>query len=352
MKSSRLNTVRTVLVVVLAAATVLLISAPGDGLRAVRSVGAAGQATARGAVMHYGVRSGTIRWSNGTMQNATGTWQGPPERVYGPFQVTASHGNTLYYWYVRGIAGAKPADEKTMVLATDNWRFQTTSYDRTTDTISFPNGLGQTTRRQGTPVWGVVAVQAPSISEQASDPASIRQHPASADSGAADGSTWTMNRTYKPNRDWVARTVELRFGSNTREVTGEPTGANSDAVGRVWEGVSNPGAEDPTVTGNALLSGRPYQGTFVITVPCVYGGSAETRGLPGGHAFSNANDGHPAARRSLNRPRNAPCVWRADRIDREFLHGDYVPDGGRGLHCRSARPNAPGPSVCYPLCAG
>ncbi len=352
MKSNGLNTVRTVLVVVLAAATVLLISAPGDGLRAVRSVGAAGQATARGAVMHYGVRSGTIRWSNGTMQNATGTWQGPPERVYGPFQVTASHGNTLYYWYVRGIAGAKPADEKTMVLATDNWRFQTTSYDRTTDTISFPNGLGQTTRRQGTPVWGVVAVQAPSIAEQASDPTRFVNIPLLPTLELADGSTWIMPETYKPNRDWVARTVDLRFGSNTREVTGEPTGANSDAVGRVWEGVSNPGAEDPTVTGNALLSGRPYQGTFVITVPGVYGRPAETKRLPFGHALSDANDGHSAARGNINGPRCAPCVWRADRIGREFLHGDHVPDGGRGLHCRSARPNAPSPSVCYPLCAG
>jgi hypothetical protein len=83
----------------------------------------------------------------------------------------------------------------------------------------------------------------------------------------ADGSTWTMDQAYKTNRDWVARTAELRFGATPREVTGEPTGPNSDAMGRVWEGVSNPGAEDPTVTGNTLLSGRPYQGTFVITVP-------------------------------------------------------------------------------------
>jgi hypothetical protein len=266
MKSNRLNTVRTVLVVALAAATVLLISAPGDGLRVTRTAGAAGSATARGATMQFAVNTGTIQWS-GNIQNATGTWQGPPERVYGPYQVTASHGNTIYYWYVRGIAGAKAADEMTIVLATDNWRFQSTTYDRITDTIAFPDGLGSTTRRQGTPAWGVVAVQAPSISQQALDPGRYVNIELLPSLELADGSTWTMPLAYKANRDWVARTAELRFGATSREVTGEPTGPNSDAMGRVWEGINNPGALDPTVTGNTLLSGRPYQGTFVITVP-------------------------------------------------------------------------------------
>ncbi|MGB5037670.1 MAG: hypothetical protein WBQ66_13745, partial [Blastocatellia bacterium] len=136
-----------------------------------------------------------------------------------------------------------------------------------TDTISFPNGLGSTTRRRGTPAWGVVAVQAPSISAQALDPARNVNIDLLPSLKLADGSTWTMDQAYKTNRDWVARTVELRFGATPRDVTGEPTGPNSDAMGRVWEGVNNPGAEDPTVTSNVLLSGRPYQGTFVITVP-------------------------------------------------------------------------------------
>ena len=266
MKSSRLNTVRTVLVVALAMATVLLISAPGDGLRVTRTAGAAGSATARGATMQFTVNSGTIQWS-GTMGTATGTWQGPPVYQDGPFQATAGHGNTIYYWYVRGIAGAQPADAKTMVLATDNWRFQNTTYDRISDTIAFPDGSGATTRRQGTPAWGVVAVQAPSIAEQASDPSRYVNIDLVPSLELADGSTWTMARTYMTNRDWVARTISLDAGTGDREVTGEPTGANSDAVGRVWEGVSNPGVDDPTVTGNSLLSGRPYQGTFVITVP-------------------------------------------------------------------------------------
>jgi hypothetical protein len=263
---NRLNIVRTVLVVMLAAATVFLISAPGDGLRVARTVNAAGQATARGATLQFTVNSGTIQWS-GTMGTATGTWQGPPERVNGPFQVTAGHGNTIYYWYVRGIAGAQPADEKTMVLATDNWRFQNTTYDRVSDTIAFPDGSGATTRRQGTPAWGVVAVQAPSISEQAEDPARYVNIDLVPSLELADGTIWNMDPVYKANRDWVARTTSLDAGTGDREVTGEPTGANSDAMGRVWEGASNPGAEDPTVTGNTLLSGRPYQGTFVITVP-------------------------------------------------------------------------------------
>ncbi len=266
MKGNRLNSVRTVLVVAIAAAVVLLISAPGDGLRVAWTVHAAGEVVGHGVSLKYPVPTGTVHWSD-PMEIATGTWQGPPERVYGPYQVTASHGNTIYYWYVRGIAGATPADEKTIVLATDNWRFQSTTYDRITDTIAFPDGLGSTTRRQGTPAWGVVAVQAPSISQQASDPGRYVNIDLLPELELADGTIWRMPDGYKTNRDWVARKVNLPFGATPREVTAEPTGANSDAMGRVWEGVSNPGAEDPTVTGNTLLSGRPYQGTFVITVP-------------------------------------------------------------------------------------
>lgn len=258
--------VRTVLVVALAVATVVLISAPGDGLRMTRTVHAAGQTIVRGVSLKYPVPTGTVHWSD-SMEIASGMWQGPPEVADGPHQVSAGHGNTIYYWYVRGIAGATPADEKTIVLATDNWRFQNTTYDRTNDTIAFPDGAGATTRRQGTPVWGVVAVQAPSISEQASDPARYVNIDLLPSLELADGSTWTMPGDYKTNRDWVARTTPLLFGSEMRQITGEPTGANSDAMGRVWEGLNNPGAEDPTVTGNTLLSGRPYQGTFVITVP-------------------------------------------------------------------------------------
>lgn len=266
MKSNFASTKRAVLVVVLAAVMVLLVAAPRDGLRIGRNVHASGKATARGASMEYVVPIGAVHWSD-TMQNATGSWEGEPEWAHGPFQATASHGNTIYYWYVRGIAGARPADEKTMVLATDNWRFQNTTYDRISDTISFPNGLGSTTRRQGTPVWGVVAVQAPSINQQASDPARYVNIDLVPSLELADGTIWTMSGDYKTNRDWVARTIRLDAGTGEREVTGEPTGANSDAMGRVWEGVSNPGAEDPMVTGNSLLTGRPYQGTFVITVP-------------------------------------------------------------------------------------
>ena len=110
-------------------------------------------------------------------------------------------------------------------------------------------------------------MQAPSISEQASDPTRFVEIPLLPSLRLADGTTWTMDPTYKPNRNWVAQKVQLDFGAERREVTGEPTGANSDALGRVWEGINNPGAEDPQVTGNALLSGRPHQGTFVITVP-------------------------------------------------------------------------------------
>lgn len=266
MEGNRLNSVRTVLVVAIAAAVVLLISAPGDGLRVARTVHAAGQVVGHGVSLKYPVPTGTVHWSD-TMEIATGTWQGPPEWAHGPFQATASHGNTIYYWYVRGIAGAQPADELTMVLATDNWRFQNTTYDRVSDTIAFPDGFGAMTRRQGTPAWGVVAVQAPSIREQAADPARYVNIDLVPHLELADGTIWTMDPAYKANRDWVARTISLDAGTGDREVTGEPTGANSDAMGRVWEGVSNPGVEDPTVTGNSLLTGRPYQGTFVITVP-------------------------------------------------------------------------------------
>lgn len=199
----RLNTVRTVLVVALAAAAVLLISAPGDGLRVARTVHAAGQVNVNGVSLKYPVPNGTVHWSD-TMQNATGSWEGEPEWAHGPFQATASHGNTIYYWYVQGIAGARPADEMTMVLATDNWRFQNTTYDRVSDTIAFPDGSGATTRRQGTPAWGVLAVQAPSISEQASDPVRFVNIDLLPSLVLADGSTWTMDNTYKANRDWVA----------------------------------------------------------------------------------------------------------------------------------------------------
>lgn len=266
MKRYRFSTVRTILVVALAAATVAMISAPGSGLRIATPVRAAGQAAARGVTMQYTMFSGSIIWAD-NMGTATGTWQGQPEFAQGPFQVTASHGNTIYYWYVRGIAGAQPADPKTIVLATDNWRFQNTTYDRMSDSIAFPDGLGAVTRRQGTPVWGVVAVQAPSINEQASDPARFVNIDLLPSLKLADGSTWTMPPDHKANRDWVARTVEMQVGGTQREVTGEPTGPNSDAMGRVWEGVSNPGMDDPQVTGNTLLTGRPFQGTFSITVP-------------------------------------------------------------------------------------
>ena len=111
------------------------------------------------------------------------------------------------------------------------------------------NPDGSAVRRQGTPVWGVVAVQAPSISEQASDPARYVDIDLLPSLRLADGTTWTMDPTYKPNRNWVAQKVQLDFGAERREVTGEPTGeptgANSNALGRVLEGINNPGAEDP-----------------------------------------------------------------------------------------------------------
>jgi hypothetical protein len=112
MKGNRLNSVRTVLVVAIAAAVVLLISAPGDGLRVARTVHAAGQVVGHGVSLKYPVPTGTVHWSD-TMEIATGTWQGPPEVMSAAVQVTASHGNTIYYWYVRGIAGAWLDDPET-----------------------------------------------------------------------------------------------------------------------------------------------------------------------------------------------------------------------------------------------
>lgn len=250
----------------IAIAAVALIAASG-GSRLVGTARAAGSTTVRGVTVQHAPLTGTINWSNQTMEIPTGCWRGEPERVLGPFQATAGHGNTIYYWYVRGIAGAKPADDRTIVLATDNWRFETTSYERATDTVMMTKSDGSRERRQGSPVWGVLAVQAPAIILQAQDPRRFVDPDLLPSVTLPNGTTWTMDRAYKANREWVANTTTLRFGATDREVTSEPTGANSDANGRVWNGADNPGSFPPEVTENVLLSGRPYQGTFKITVP-------------------------------------------------------------------------------------
>ncbi len=109
--------------------------------------------------------------SNG--QPPTGGWSGEPILLnYAtPMKAGLANGDEIYYWYVKGLPpgsigdspGGAPAvaGSHGLVLASDDWRFSS-SYRASDDTISIQRPDGTITRGQGSPLYGVIGIQAPS----------------------------------------------------------------------------------------------------------------------------------------------------------------------------------------------
>ena len=126
-----------------------------------------------------GIGSGSVHQgvvSNYTLSqggNPTGGWSGEPLLLgYAtPMKAGFASGNAVYYWYAKGLppgsvgdpSGGAPAvaGSRGIVMATDDWRFSS-SYRASDDTISVQGPDGRITRGQGSPLYGVIAIQAPS----------------------------------------------------------------------------------------------------------------------------------------------------------------------------------------------
>lgn len=102
----------------------------------------------------------------------TGSWRGAPAQVGAFTGVGLDNGDKYYYAYVKGLPsgsyalGADPSVGDTpgthgYVLATDDWRFAA-GYRASDDTVPIQEAGGAIVRKQGSPNYAVVAVQAPS----------------------------------------------------------------------------------------------------------------------------------------------------------------------------------------------
>jgi hypothetical protein len=112
-------------------------------------------------IFHFGPVS---QWTH-SPGGPPGGWSTPPEVITGPHRVGLTNGDCVYYWYMRGVPGGTvgltgAGGAQTLVLATDDWRFDP-SYDPGTDTIAYRRPDGLIGRKQGSPLYAVVAVQAP-----------------------------------------------------------------------------------------------------------------------------------------------------------------------------------------------
>jgi hypothetical protein len=195
-------------------------------------------------------------WVNPSVPPPTGSWTGPPEIVDGPHMVGAPHGGTIFYWNMRGIKGALPGMSNTLVLATDDWRWRT-SFRRWEDTIELTATNGQRFRRQGTPVYGVVAVVAPDVDAQAADVDDVL---------TANGSLRMPDGTIFPLvvnvESWKAEKVTILDASGRgTEVAGVPKWPSS-TIGRIWHRAPGDARPDASVMAESVLA----DGTFEIRV--------------------------------------------------------------------------------------
>ncbi len=193
----------------------------------------------------------------------TGAWQGDPVRV-GALQIAGlPNGNTIYYWYVKGLTGMISADSRTIILATDDWRWNS-SYIQSnvtnpseSDTIELTATNGQRFRRQGTPIYGVVAVIAPTVEEQCLNPALRPQVVLQRPSGGGLV-TWPV-----PDGNWFARTVSVDDTDGVAtDVTADPR-MPTTIIGRIWARQTGDTRPDPSIVGETLIQ----QSTFRVEVP-------------------------------------------------------------------------------------
>lgn len=174
-------------------------------------------------------------------------WVGPP--VFSdPEQITLLNGNTVYIVRAKGISGASGSDNA-VILATDDWRKSNTSYDRVTDTILTTSG-----RRKGTPVEGVIAILAPTVEGQSTDPNARLV-------GRILVPGFGVREIEVEDDRWKANTVPLRYGAGGPEVTvsADPWEESDHAIGVKWG--SSIATEPPSVTAETVLSSLPFEVT-------------------------------------------------------------------------------------------
>lgn len=169
---------------------------------------------ASGVVMT--TRLGGITLSGDGAPPPTGVWTGPPEQVGVAQQVSYSNGHTVYVAYFKGLGLSRPGDSFTQILATDSWRTLNSTYSRSRDTIELIATNGTPFRRQYTPTFGVVAVIAPTVSEQAASTSPIAQIGKIA---LEDGSTQNI---VLANNGWAANYVSASYLGRGFTVTADP----------------------------------------------------------------------------------------------------------------------------------
>lgn len=159
--------------------------------------------TARAAVPSFTIGSVTsVEIGRGVPPS--GAWSGPPEIVSGPTPVGLANGDTVYYWYLRGVpVGANIHTPGAKLVTVDTWRFDPT-WRSTDDTIEYrPRGAGPM-RVKGTPQYAVVVASAPTAYAQS------RQNGGTTWSGVElrlpDGSVMPLPVV---DRSWVPNMVDL-----------------------------------------------------------------------------------------------------------------------------------------------
>lgn len=202
------------------------------------------------------LRIGNITMSGGGSSTPTGVWTGPPEQVGATQQISYSNGHTVYVAYFKGLGLTRPADPYTQILATDDWRTLNSSYSKSTDTIELVATNGSRFRRQYTPVYGVVVVMAPSVSEQADSNGATGSF---GKLSLPDGSTQSI---LLPNTNWVAHFTTAPYLGNPQKVTAEPDIVHGGVTKPRFWGPSPSGAFAPSLYNETIDAGTD----FAITV--------------------------------------------------------------------------------------
>jgi hypothetical protein len=207
----------------------------------------------------------------------SGAWSGPPEVVSGPTPAGLPNGDTVYYWYLRGVpTGSGVMASGAKLVTVDAWRFDPT-WRALDDTIEYRPVGSPPVRVKGTPQYAVVVASAPS---------------AYAQSRQSGGTTWSGVELRLPNgqvvslpvvdRSWVPNMVDLNSPDSGRyRVVADPgrVGAGEGEASFVVDELVRPAspcsdcwrldAADVSVVDDRSLQ---------ITVP----GSHENQGLWGG----------------------------------------------------------------------
>lgn len=215
-----------------------------------------------------------------------GGYNGIP-RIIGPTHTAGyENGDRVYYWYVMGIPAGTQAGPGVKILATDDWRFLS-SYDPDTDTIEVrPNG-GAAQRVKGSPLYAVVAAQAPkayAFSQQAT--------------GSGPEPTFTAARVNLPNGPWdipivdeawkpVMRDLDAPNGGTYRVLgvpsDGTPMGEPASAwINRALQG-------PPELTDGTILRAESESGVATATWTITVQAAPPNSGLIGGSGSSSAN---------------------------------------------------------------